>query len=705
MTERILGTSGSTRRWRSVATTLAAAMVLAVVFVAGSDATSGRTTTTATCPTSGTLDAGGVSGGRSNFEIDAAVVLGTAKKPVNTAGANLTLDGSSPCLDWTTAAKGAGNNSSLTTGVMAKADKDSGTGDDSFTGGTSENSTTPTIASGSIPPNKSDLQKFGVYRETNSSGKFLDLFWSRVNAPSGTVDMDFELNKLACDGTAVTCSNNGGGNYVTPLRSSGDRLITYDLANGGTVPTISIYTWGGSASSGSWTNQTVISGGSSPEALGSINYDAIDSADGGTLGAKSALTFGEVSVSYKALFGTGGNSGCGAFGSVYLKSRSSNTFTDEMKDFVAPESVQITNCATLTTNASNQSAAQTLSSTNTISDSATLSGATAPTGTVVFKAYGPFDANSAASGDTCNDTSGSGNLVFTSTAQSLSGPDTSGNYSAGPASFVPSSAGRYEWIASYGSDANNIAGPTSCKDANEFSLVQETPTVGTTLSSLVAVNVNTAVHDSASITVTSSYKPTGSVTYAVYSNSDCSTAATVGAGNMIDAQPGLQNVNANGSVPNSTDVTFQQSGTYYWQASYSGDSNYAAAKSVCTSESLVVSELDSTISTVQSFVPNDTATITGTGSFDGKVSFVLYPSANCSGTKVYEQDDVALGAGNVASTTNTNAEVISSPGGSFSWKVTYSGDSTHKDVQTSCALNRVETSSLTIDDGMSTTSP
>ena len=39
-------------------------------------------------------------GGQSNFEIDAAAVGGTVKKPVFTAGANLTLDGASPCRDW-----------------------------------------------------------------------------------------------------------------------------------------------------------------------------------------------------------------------------------------------------------------------------------------------------------------------------------------------------------------------------------------------------------------------------------------------------------------------------------------------------------------------------------------------------------------------------------------------------------------------------
>ena len=59
--------------------------------------------------------------------------------------------------------------------------------------------------SGSIPPNKSDLKAFGVYTETgevtlgNPTGKFLELLWTRVQDPSGTTNMDFELNQKLCD--------------------------------------------------------------------------------------------------------------------------------------------------------------------------------------------------------------------------------------------------------------------------------------------------------------------------------------------------------------------------------------------------------------------------------------------------------------------------------------------------------------------------
>src|SRR5215217_9267067 len=151
----------------------------------------------------------------SDFEIDTS--------------ANLKVDGAAPCIDWL--ADGTG--SALRSGVLTKNDKLSGATDDSFGQGTAENNANPTIVDGSIPPNKSDLKAFGIHTES----QFLELFWSRVQNPSGTTNMDFELNKLFCDGTATLCANNGTAKapkYVTPKRSAGDKLITYDLSQGGT---------------------------------------------------------------------------------------------------------------------------------------------------------------------------------------------------------------------------------------------------------------------------------------------------------------------------------------------------------------------------------------------------------------------------------------------------------------------------------------
>jgi hypothetical protein len=247
-------------------------------------------------------------------------------------GANQVVD-TSGCIDW------------KTTGITPKNDFPSGSGDDSFSGGTSEgdNPWNPVIKDGSIPPNKSDLKSFGLYKETEGSNHWLVLFWSRINSPSGTTDMDFELNQKQCLADHTNCTFNSHSDadkaFEVPVRTAGDKLITYDLANGGTNPTISIYTWSASG----WGTGTVISGGNNPDALGAINFSPITAANSLT-GAQDPLTFGEVAVNFNAIFGSGT---CETLGSAYLKSRSSNTFTDELKDFIAPQTTSITNCGSV----------------------------------------------------------------------------------------------------------------------------------------------------------------------------------------------------------------------------------------------------------------------------------------------------------------------------------------------------------------------
>lgn len=101
----------------------------------------------------------------------------------------------------------------------------------------------------------------------------------------------------------------------------------------------------------------------------------------------------------------------------------------------------------------------------------------------------------------------------------LTGPDSEGNYSA-TASFIPTSASRYQRVASYGGDPNNGASHTECGDEHEASLVMETAGLTTTLSSS-SVNVGDKVHDRATLTRTSSFKPCGEVTYTVYTDEKC----------------------------------------------------------------------------------------------------------------------------------------------------------------------------------------
>ena len=105
-------------------------------------------------------------------------------------------------------------------------DLPTGQQDDSFGQGTKEDTAVPTVIDGSIPNNKSDLIRFYVANQNVGGAEFLYLAWERVQEPNGTTNMDFEFNK----------SSTTSGNGVTPVRTAGDLLIKYDLAQGGVNP-------------------------------------------------------------------------------------------------------------------------------------------------------------------------------------------------------------------------------------------------------------------------------------------------------------------------------------------------------------------------------------------------------------------------------------------------------------------------------------
>ena len=83
----------------------------------------------------------------------------------------------------------------------------------------------------------------------------------------------------------------------------------------------------------------------------------------------------------------------------------------------------------------------------------------------------------------------------------------------------------------------------------------------------ITVPPSTAVTDTATLTGTNAASATGTVTYDVYSDSACTTAVNSGTAQMITTP---------GTLPASSPVTLP-AGTYYWQASYSGDTTNAAS--------------------------------------------------------------------------------------------------------------------------------
>lgn len=210
-----------------------------------------------------------------------------------------------------------------------KNDLATGQNDDSYGGGAKEDDLCPTVGTGSIPNNKSDLKTFGVYVEpgsTSSDPGYLHVFWTRVQDPTGTTLMDFEFNQ-----SSAKCSSSG----INPVRTVGDFLLEYRLDQGGTVATLKLRTW---SAAGVWGPGLDLG---TTDAIGSINTTAILNADSDGLGPLSARTFGEASFDLSLVFSS---DKCVSFGSAFVKSRASDSFTSALKDFIAPESVNITNC-------------------------------------------------------------------------------------------------------------------------------------------------------------------------------------------------------------------------------------------------------------------------------------------------------------------------------------------------------------------------
>lgn len=251
---------------------------------------------------------------------------------INTEDGNIREDVGDP-LDWESIIE------------IRKNDLEYGQLDDSFSQGTKEDTENPSIEFGSIPPNKSDLETFGMYVENNNNGKFLHIYWTRVQEPSGTTNMDFEFNQNVCPND---CSLNG----ITPTRTEDDLLIVYELARGGIVPTISILKWltgvnGGVCEAGNsypcWGSRMVLG----VNAVGSVNTNFIfaSETDGISNVGLDPFTFGEATIDLSLIFDS---SKCVTFGSVYLKSRSSDSFTSALKDFIPPQSISLSNCAVVT---------------------------------------------------------------------------------------------------------------------------------------------------------------------------------------------------------------------------------------------------------------------------------------------------------------------------------------------------------------------
>ena len=225
-----------------------------------------------------------------------------------------------------------------------------------------------------------------------------------------------------------------------------------------------------------------------------------------------------------------------------------------------------------------------------------------------------------------------------------------------------------------------VGGIVDCTYTNHTNL---SPTITTTLSATAPVAIGTAVHDSATLSGATA-NAGGTVTYTVYTDDQCSNVLT-GAGTKTVT---------NGVVPDSDPITFNNAGTFYWQAAYSGDANNNPATSVCQSEIVVVNKNAPSIATLLSETEvaigatvHDSATLTGaTANAGGNVTYTVYTDTNApTSLPSPDQDGDQRGRSRLRRVTFNSA-------GTFYWQAVYSGDA-NNDPATSCASRRSSSSS------------
>jgi len=195
----------------------------------------------------------------------------------------------------------------------------------------------------------------------------------------------------------------------------------------------------------------------------------------------------------------------------------------------------------------------------------------------------------------------------------------------------------------------------------------------------VSAPPSTAFTDSANLTGTNAGEAVGSVTYTVYSDSSCTVFAADGGTKTVTG----------GVVPDSNLVSLSTPGTYYWQASYSGDAYNDPSTSTCGSEIEYVQAPTVTTTALPGGSPSvipttpmtDTATLTGVESSEagGTMTYTVYSDSACS--------VVAADGGTMPVTggvvPDSNPVALSTPG-IYYWQASFSGDKLNETSHSTC---------------------
>jgi len=556
-----------------------------------------------------------------------------------------------------------------------------------------------------------------------------------------------------------------------------DILISGTFTQGGAVTTVRVFKWVGS---GGDTNGTLNTGPVGPDCVPGGSQDLCNTVNNTTVSSPWAYVGKAAIPSNPQVFYTGafmeggidltaaGLQGC--FSSFMATTRSAPSIGSQDKAFIlgkfeacgssvvttpaagADTSTTPPTYAALTDHNSNGIPDIQLSTAGraTVSDTAVLSvtGSDTFTGTLDFHLCGPLS-------NATSNCAGTGGAAINAAAGT--NPVTaSGTYHSADTTLTK--AGRYCWRSNFTSgtlgvpNASDPPSATSTSLSECFEVLPRTPTLTTTATCSTACNSGSAVNDVAHLGNTAKEPGTGglgsdgsinaaastqkfaggTITFKLYgpaSTATCVDPPTTGANLVLTSVVTIVNsttvggdgdYNASDGVitGNGGTLNITAPGTYYWIASYSGDSpnTTGPVSTLCgdDGETSLIQKLQPTMDTAQRFVPNDSATVTvasGAGNLDGTVTFYMFVnSASCQGGDLTKADytsaaiDVTVdgtpnpGTAGLSKTVSSgNTTAYSTTGTTFSWIVKYqSNNSGHFDVTSACTN---ETSSITINNG------
>lgn len=203
----------------------------------------------------------------------------------------------------------------------------------------------------------------------------------------------------------------------------------------------------------------------------------------------------------------------------------------------------------------------------TVSDEVRIVGlGVAAGGTVTFRLYGPWTAASDIPTGTAAACTTVGKTVLTSSAVPLTFDTADSRYEAIGSVTAPTAPGWYQWIASYSGDGNNQALVGGCGETNERLQVSQATAAATSTQS---------VTDRVEVTgVTGGATPTGSVTFELWSSSTCTDPEGTDPEDTALVFDSTNDLAAGVAVSDAS--PYLASGTYYWKATYNGDSAYAS---------------------------------------------------------------------------------------------------------------------------------